>query len=81
MEAALLLKTMVSDARHVFLEKMDSPTEPHLLPAFQRILGSKQVTDLYLLALAAQHKARLVTFDTRLGAMNGQYGSIEVLTE
>lgn len=31
--------------------------------AVDRIHGPKQLTDLYLLALATQHKARLVTFD------------------
>ena len=30
------------------------------------ILGSKQLTDLYLLALAAEHQGRLVTFDERI---------------
>ncbi len=29
-----------------------------------RIHGPRQLTDIYLLALAAQHDARLVTFDT-----------------
>ena len=31
--------------------------------AVDRIHGPKQLTDLYLLALATKHKARLVTFD------------------
>jgi predicted nucleic acid-binding protein len=31
--------------------------------ATSRIHGSRQVTDLYLLALASKHKARLATFD------------------
>lgn len=31
--------------------------------AAERIHGSRQVTDLYLLALAARHKGRLATFD------------------
>ncbi|MBK9216477.1 MAG: PIN domain-containing protein [Chloracidobacterium sp.] len=31
-----------------------------------RILGPRQLTDLYLLALAAHHKGRLVTFDETL---------------
>ena len=31
-----------------------------------RIHGSKQVTDLYLLALSVQHKGRLATFDDRI---------------
>ena len=32
--------------------------------AAERIHGSRQVTDLYLLALAARHNGRLATFDT-----------------
>lgn len=31
-----------------------------------RILGSKTITDLYLLALATQHDGRLVTFDEHI---------------
>jgi hypothetical protein len=31
--------------------------------ATERVLGSKQLSDVYLLALAANHAARLVTFD------------------
>lgn len=31
--------------------------------ALDRIHGSKQLTDIYLLAIAAKHKGRLVTFD------------------
>ena len=31
-----------------------------------RILGSRQITDLYLLALAVTHGGRLVTFDTSI---------------
>jgi hypothetical protein len=29
-----------------------------------RIHGPRQLTDIYLLALAVQHRGRLVTFDT-----------------
>lgn len=31
-----------------------------------RILGSKQITDIYLLALVVAHKARLATFDSAI---------------
>lgn len=31
-----------------------------------RLLGHRQITDAYLLALAVQHKGRFVTFDQRL---------------
>ena len=32
----------------------------------QRMLGHRQITDVYLLALAVAHDARLVTLDTRI---------------
>jgi toxin-antitoxin system PIN domain toxin len=32
-----------------------------------RVLGHRQVTDVYLLALAARHGGRFVTFDRRIG--------------
>jgi hypothetical protein len=81
MQAAMLLQAMVSDERHTFLKELGSPVQPPFLPGFERILGTKQVTDVYLLSLAANHKARFLTFDTRLSAMNGQHHSAEVLTE
>jgi len=34
-------------------------------------LGNKQVTDLYLLSLAAHHKGTLVTFDRRIAHFSG----------
>ncbi len=33
---------------------------------FSRILGPRQLTDVYLLALATRHNGRLVTFDERI---------------
>jgi hypothetical protein len=63
------------------LEKLGSPTQPSFLSGLERILGNKQVTDVYLLSLAALYKARFLTFDTRLGALKSQYRNIEVLTE
>jgi len=33
---------------------------------WQRVLGHRQVTDAYLLALAVRHGGRLVTFDRRI---------------
>ena len=37
-------------------------------PFMYALTGYKQVTDLHLLAIAASHSARLVTFDTRIEA-------------
>jgi len=53
------------------------PDEVSLLDAgtvdWQKILGSRQVTDCYLLALAVRHDGRFVTFDRRIaiGAVPG----------
>ena len=33
-----------------------------------RIIGPKQITDVYLLALAVQHQGRFVTFDARIAS-------------
>ena len=33
---------------------------------FERIMGPKQITDIYLLALASRNGCRLVSFDTRI---------------
>ena len=48
-----------------------------------RVLGHRQVTDVYLLALAAHHDGRFVTFDRRiaLDAVKGARAkNLEVLT-
>ena len=34
---------------------------------WSRVLGHRQVTDMYLLALAVSHSGRFVTFDRRIG--------------
>ena len=36
------------------------------LIAWQRLLGPRQITDAYLLALAVSHGGRFVTFDRRI---------------
>jgi len=56
-----------ADTSHAFW-----PDELSLLEAgrirWERVLGSRQVTDVYLLALAAAHDARFVTFDRAIAA-------------
>jgi len=37
------------------------------LICWQRLLGPRQITDAYLLALAATREGRFVTFDQRVG--------------
>ena len=58
------LASLVAHRDHVFL-----PDSVSLLDSSvhtERLLSSAQVTDTYLLHLAASHDARLVTFDTRI---------------
>jgi uncharacterized protein len=47
---------------HVFWPDDISLLDEQLIDCF-RILGPKQLTDIYLLALAVKHGGRLVTFD------------------
>jgi hypothetical protein len=50
---------------------------------WSKVLGHRQVTDIYLLSLAVRHGGRLVTFDRRidLGAVTGASpGQLVVLT-
>ncbi len=65
-EIAARLGEAASTAEHAFW-----PDEVSLLDAavidWQRVLGHRQVTDAYLLALAVRHNGRFVTFDRRIG--------------
>ena len=64
-EVAQRLAEAASDPGHEFW-----PDDVNLLDAgavnWQRVLGHRQVTDAYLLALAVRHDGRLVTFDRRI---------------
>src|SRR5438270_724025 len=62
-EAASLLSAMISDRAHVYLSQTPSPLG---ICKFGTILGSAQVTDVYLIMLAAAHRASFITFDNRL---------------
>ena len=79
-EAANLLALMVRDPLHVYLKSLRAPSDGSCIRVFERILGSKQVADAYLLSLARQHKAKLMTFDARLRAATGSGEELEVLT-
>ena len=62
---ALRLAEAAAGAEHQFW-----PADVNLLEAgrvdWQRVLGHRQVTDVYLLALAVRQGGRLVTFDRRI---------------
>jgi len=49
------------------------------LQLFEKILGSKQVTDVYLLGLAKRFGATLLTFDTGMKALPEAERHLEVL--
>ena len=75
-EAAILLGELVKDPQHKLIELL--PGIPSLPAAFDRVLGHGQVTDAYLVALARRHRATLLTFDSRLRAIAGADGVVEV---
>ncbi|MBI1791058.1 MAG: PIN domain-containing protein [Acidobacteria bacterium] len=78
-EAALLLSGMVRDPRHVYLESLPPPVGDESRDMFEKIFGYRQVTDIYLIALARRHRATFVTFDTRLQGLSGPAASVEIL--
>jgi uncharacterized protein len=67
-EAAKLLALLVADSFHLYLDALPAPSSESWQDAFASVLGHHQVTDAYLLRLAASHDAVLVTFDRRLGS-------------
>ena len=78
-EAASLLVEMTKDKRHVYLGEAPPPIQEPFLQGFAKLLGFKQVTDAYLLALAEKNHATLATFDSRLLALTQAEGSVELL--
>lgn len=56
------LALALSGALHAFWPDSMSLVAPGCV-AWEHVLGSRQVTDAYLLALAVKHGGRLVTFD------------------
>jgi toxin-antitoxin system PIN domain toxin len=61
-EVIALLFEEVAGTDHVFWPDNISLLDEQLID-HSRILGPKQLTDIYLLALAVKHGGRLVTFD------------------
>ena len=64
---------------HLFIEAMPSPVTPPHVQDFDRVLGAKQLTDLYLLRVAANASARFLTFDSRLEELARDMCQVEVL--
>jgi hypothetical protein len=61
-QVATRLRDATEAVYHQFWAESPSLLAPHLV-AWEYIVGSRQVTDAYLLALAVHHGGRLVTFD------------------
>jgi uncharacterized protein len=78
-EAAMLMAAMARDSLHTYLKSLRAPSDEESIRIFERTLGTKQVADAYLLSLARQYKAKLLTFDARLKALSRNEGEIEVL--
>jgi toxin-antitoxin system PIN domain toxin len=53
------------DSSHGFWPEPISLLQPGLIQ-WQRLLGPRQITDAYLLALAVHHGGRIVSFDQRI---------------
>jgi len=78
-EAAGLLARLVSDSFHVYLDSLPAPASEDWRDAFTTLLGHRQVTDAYLLKLAAANHGALVTFDRRLESIAGGKARVTVL--
>lgn len=61
-EAIRLLRSQLLKPGHVFWPDDISLSDPSLFD-HERLLSAKQITDVYLLALAVKNDGRLVTFD------------------
>jgi predicted nucleic acid-binding protein len=78
-QAARLLGLMTRDTYHQFAAELIPVKASAAIDAFDRTLGSQQVTDAYLLAIAAQHGACFLTLDSRLTALAERVADVEVL--
>jgi toxin-antitoxin system PIN domain toxin len=65
-EVAGRLAEAAQDASHAFWPDDISLIDKDVLD-WAHVLGHRQVTDNYLLALAVRHEGRFVTFDARVG--------------
>ena len=80
-EAVQLLAQLVADSFHVYLASLPAPALEDWRDAFSHLLGHQQVTDAYLLRLAAASDAILVTFDHRLESLAGGATQDDILRD
>lgn len=76
-EAVSLLTALTHDPQHVYLDAL--PPLPQTPSFFRHLLGHQQVTDAYLLAIAAESNATLLTLDRRLAPPDSAHVHIEIL--
>ena len=76
-QAVELLAELVGDGRHSYLKYL--PALPELTAGYRRLLGHQQVTDAYLLAVAARNDAVLLTLDRRLASGGKADSAVEVI--
>jgi toxin-antitoxin system PIN domain toxin len=72
-EAIELLRRMVSHPRHIFWTADISVAEEPFIAQYG-IIGHRQVTDAYLLALATRRGGRLATFDRAITSLSADAG-------
>lgn len=78
-EASRLLEAMCHHSHHRFVTEMPSLGDPSFSQLVSRMLGHRQVTDGYLLAVARHHGLQLVTFDRRLEALAVRQESVALI--
>ena len=72
-----MLTALTQDNHHRYLELL--PSLPSVQSHFHRLIGHNQVTDAYLLAVAATNGAVLLTLDRRIVPHDSVRAYIEVL--
>ena len=76
-QVVAVLASLVADRRHRYLPSL--PALPDVASHFDHLLGHQQVTDAYLLAVAAANEAILLTLDRRLAPPAAVSANVEVL--
>lgn len=79
-EAAEMLKMMMRHPRHRFIPTHVGFDAPEVEAVTSRMLGHKQVTDGYLIALALDQDVKLASFDRRLEALAPTRGVVQLLS-
>jgi len=77
-QAIDLLQRLTADEHHLYFDVL--PSLGSVESTFRRLLGHQQVTDAYLVAVAAANDATLLTLDQRLVSTFVGADRVEVLT-